>query len=364
MSFFLETTDMDLGDTPIENIFINDYMPMANGTYVKVYLIGYKYAYDRDYKIDLNNETIAKHLNIPLEDVLRAWDFWQSKGIIEKIPIEDDKSINYKVKFLSLKQLYIKNNIKLFSTEEVNVIRNKNTTEDLIKANKIPEINNMFNNIDNIMRRQTVPMEKQKILTWITDYNMNPDVIEKAFSYGVERKGVRNLNYVEGIVRNWYDEGLTNMEAIMEYFRNKDEKYYLYQKIMKSLGLDKRPIRDDEAEIIDKWFEKYKFDLDLVLKACEADKNPTPSIKYVNGILKSWSKKGIKTIEDIEILDKPVEKVERAKKTQVRRSKAATTRFHNFEQRSDNYTNDQLEEIMERKRQEAIERMKKTRGNE
>ena len=27
---------MDLGDTPIENIFINDYMPMANGTYVKV----------------------------------------------------------------------------------------------------------------------------------------------------------------------------------------------------------------------------------------------------------------------------------------------------------------------------------------
>ena len=34
------------------------------------------------------------------------------------------------------------------------------------------------------------------------------------------------------------------------------------------------------------------------------------------------------------------------------------TRFHNFDQRSDNYTNDQLEEIMERKRQAAMERMK------
>ena len=115
MSFFLETTDMDLGDTPIENIFINDYMPMANGTYVKVYLLGYKYAYDKDYKIDVNNETIAKHLNIPLEDVLRAWDFWESKGIIEKILIDESKAINYKVKFLNLKQLYIKNNIKLFN---------------------------------------------------------------------------------------------------------------------------------------------------------------------------------------------------------------------------------------------------------
>lgn len=358
MSFFLETTDMDLGDTPIENIFINDYMPMANGTYVKVYLIGYKYAYDRDYKIDLNNETIAKHLNIPLEDVLRAWDFWQSKGIIEKIVIDKDSSVNYKVKFLNLKQLYIKNNIKLFSTDKYKVVKNKNTTEDLIKANKIPEINNMFNKIDDIMGRQTVPMEKQKILSWITDYNMNPDVIEKAFSYGVERKGVRNLNYVEGIVRNWYDEGLTNMEAVMEYFRQRDEKYYLYQKIMKALGLDKRPIRDDEIDLIDKWFEEYKFDLDLVLKACEADKNPIPSIKYVNGILKSWYNKGIKTIDDIEILDKPAEKVERAKKTQVRRSKAATTRFHNFEQRSDQYSSDDLEKMAQKKRESYSQRSK------
>lgn len=358
MSFFLETTDMDLGDTPIENIFINDYMPMANGTYVKVYLIGYKYAYDRDYKIDLNNETIAKHLNIPLEDVLRAWDFWQSKGIIEKIVIDKDSSVNYKVKFLNLKQLYIKNNIKLFSTGKDKVVKNKNTTEDLIKANKIPEINNMFNKIDDIMGRQTVPMEKQKILSWITDYNMNPDVIEKAFSYGVERKGVRNLNYVEGIVRNWYDEGLTNMEAVMEYFRQRDEKYYLYQKIMKALGLDKRPIRDDEIDLIDKWFEVYKFDLDLVLKACEADKNPIPSIKYVNGILKSWYNKGIKTIDDIEILDKPAEKVERAKKTQVRRSKAATTRFHNFEQRSDQYSSDDLEKMAQKKRESYSQRSK------
>ncbi|NLJ78505.1 MAG: DNA replication protein, partial [Tissierellia bacterium] len=30
MNFTIETTDIDLGDTPIENIFINDYMPMAN----------------------------------------------------------------------------------------------------------------------------------------------------------------------------------------------------------------------------------------------------------------------------------------------------------------------------------------------
>ncbi len=133
---------------------------------------------------------------------------------------------------------------------------------------------------------------------------MNPDVIEKAFFYGVERRGIRKINYIEGIVRNWYDEGLTNMEAIMESFKTKDEKYYRYQKVMKSLGLDKRPIREDEMELIDKWFEEYKFTIELVLKGCHRDKNPKPSVEYVNGILKSWYEKGIRKVEDIELLDK------------------------------------------------------------
>ncbi|NLN14875.1 MAG: DnaD domain protein [Tissierellia bacterium] len=359
MSFFLETTDMDLGDTPIENIFINDFMPMANGTYVKVYLLGYKYAYDRDSKIEVNNETIAKHLNIPLEDVLRAWDFWESKGIIEKIPMDNEKGHNYRVKFLSLKQLYIKNNIKLFMKEEnhlVEKISSKNIAEELIEANKVPEINNMFNKINHIMRRQTVPTEKQKILSWITDYNMNPDVIELAFSYGVDRKGVRSIAYVEAIIRNWYDQGLTNKEAIIEYMKEKDERYYIYQRIMKSLGLDKRPIKEAESKTIDKWIDEYGFGLDLILQACERDKNPTPSINYVNAILKSWYGKGIRKVEDIELLDKPKER-EGAVKSPIKKARTVT-RFHNFQQRTDKYTSDQLEEIARRKREAYSQRTK------
>lgn len=359
MSFFLETTDMDLGDTPIENIFINDYMPMANGTYVKVYLLGFKYAHDKDAKIEVNNTTIAKHLDIPLEDVLRAWDFWESKGIIKKILPEENNAVNYKIRFLNLKQLYIRNNIGLLKQEKDQIKSQRSSTEELIDANKVPEINNMFNSIDYIMRRQTVPTEKQRILSWINDYNMNPDVIEKAFSYGIERRGIRKVNYIEGIVRNWYDEGLTNMDAIMEALKTKDEKYYRSQRVMKSLGLDKRPTKEEEMNLIDKWFDEYKFTMELVLEACERDKNPTPSINYVNGILKSWYDKGIKEVSHIETLDKPREKKEyKARNIPTKRSRATATRFHNFEQRTDKYTSDQLEEIAQRKRNAYIQKAK------
>lgn len=370
MSFTLETTDMDLGDTPIENIFINDYMPMANGTYVKVYLLGYKYAHDRDGQIEVNNETIAKHLNISLEDILGAWDFWQGKGIIEKLPVEEGNPVNFKVKFLNLKQLYIKNNFTILTqnveTKKVEIKKietNKGkqyTTTDLIDANQIPAINNMFNSIDYIMRRQIVPMEKQKILGWIYDYNMNPDVIEKAFFYAVERKGKKQINYIEGIIRNWYDEGLTNIEAITESFRLKDEKYYRYQKVMKSLGLDNRPITQGEMTIIDKWFDEYKYSLELVLKGCEnSSKVSNPTINYIDGVMSSWNTKGIKQVEDIETMDAPKEKKDYAiKKTTDKKYTPAKTRFHNFEQRTDKYSSDQLEAIAKRKREAHNQKLK------
>ena len=356
MNFTLETTDMDLGDTPIENIFINDYMPMANGTYVKVYLLGYKYAHDKDSKIEVNNQTIAKHLQIPLDDVLTAWDFWSSKGIIEKMEPEEDDEYNYKVKFLSLKQLYIKNNPNVFKIKEKQEKTKPTpaTPQDLIDANQMPIINEMFNNIDYIMRRQTVTTEKQKILSWIQDYNMNPDVIEKAFSYGVEKKGVRNVNYVEAIIRNWYDNGLTNIDAVIEHFKTQDEKYYRYQKVMRSLGFDNRPISQGEMNVIDKWFEEYEFSLELVLKGCEnSSKVPNPSINYIDGVLKSWYGKDIKTIEDIELKDKPKERKEFkvGQQPRARKSSPLQTRFHNFEQRTDKYSSEQLEDIVKRKRE-------------
>ena len=38
--FFKEVNEIDLGETTIANIFIDIFMPMANGLYVKVYLLG------------------------------------------------------------------------------------------------------------------------------------------------------------------------------------------------------------------------------------------------------------------------------------------------------------------------------------
>ncbi|MCF6464735.1 DnaD domain protein [Clostridium sp. Cult2] len=354
MGFIIETTDIDLGDTPIENIFINDFMPMANGTYVKVYLLGYKYAYDKDETIEVDNKTIAKHLDIPLSDVLNAWDFWENKGIIEKIFLDKDNKFNYNIKFLNLKQLYIKNNYKPINIGEEMITKSYTcSVEDLVDANQIPAINEMFNQIDYIMRRQLVPNEKQKVLEWIYNYNMNPDIIVKAFFYGIEKKGKRNINYVGGIIRNWYDQGITNVEAMQEHFKETDERYFRYEQVMKYLGYGNRMPSVAEMKVIDKWFEEYGLTMEVVLRGCEnSKKTSNPSINYIDGILTSWHHKGIKAVDEIEEKDRPPERKEHKNSKIDKRPKSVKTRFHNFEQRTSNYTAEELEEIVRRKREE------------
>ena len=77
--FFKEVNEIDLGETTIANIFIDIFMPMANGLYVKVYLLGYRQACDPNSNPKFDNNSIAKNLNIPLSDVIDAWKFWQNK---------------------------------------------------------------------------------------------------------------------------------------------------------------------------------------------------------------------------------------------------------------------------------------------
>ncbi len=70
--FYKEVNDIDLGDTAIPNIFIDIFMPMADGLYVKVYLLGYRQACDKSANPNFDNISIAKNLDVPLSDVLDA----------------------------------------------------------------------------------------------------------------------------------------------------------------------------------------------------------------------------------------------------------------------------------------------------
>ena len=58
-------------------------MPMANGLYVQVYLMGYRQACDPKANPNFNNVSLAKNLGVPLSDVINAWKYWEQKNIVK-----------------------------------------------------------------------------------------------------------------------------------------------------------------------------------------------------------------------------------------------------------------------------------------
>ncbi|MBU5292796.1 DnaD domain protein [Anaerosalibacter bizertensis] len=118
--------------------------------------------------------------------------------------------------------------------------------------------------------------------------------------------------------------------------------------------------------LIDEIYEYSNvFNLDMFSEATKiAANNKKRTVNYILGILRNWKDNNILTIDDLEALrkEKELERQEKEEKqksqNKVQYPKAKKTRFHNFDQRTESYSNDDLEKIMERKKLEYLERLR------
>ena len=65
---------------PVSVDFIENYMPEANGAYVKVYLLALSLAV---YGYEMSASSIASQLNLLESDVINAFDYWNKKGALK-----------------------------------------------------------------------------------------------------------------------------------------------------------------------------------------------------------------------------------------------------------------------------------------
>lgn len=338
MNFVIEKSDIDFGNTQIDNIFIEDYMPMANGSYVKVYLYAYKNMRSENPDYKLNNEKLARNLRLTLQDVEDAWDYWENEGVVEKVLKVDE---TYDIVFKNLKQ-------RLINTQRV--IKERPREQVLVDLMENNSVRNMFSNIDYFMRRPTTPTEKMEIISWISDYNMSPEMVEIAFEFSTEKKKVVSVNYVRAIVISWYDKKLSSVEEIENELKSVDEKYVRKNSVLRKMGLQYRTVSEPEINLINSWYDLHKFSEDLIDEALARTASISrPSINYVNSILLKWRELGVETVEDIQKKDVRTNKKPKA---------STTNKFHNFKGQSEEYTDEELTKIaleLTRKRREQGE---------
>lgn len=351
-------------NTVISNIFIDSYMPCANGEYVKVYIYLLRCMSDSNCAFGILQ--IADQLDSTETDIIRALHYWEKEGLVSLK--KDGQGQICEITLLELKdtktepvveQEMVSPAQEAFVSEVAatiaptiieepkKVIERPTYTEAQIAAlTETDEVKWLMNIIEVYLERLLTPTDVQLILYLYETLEFSTELIMHLYEYCIS-KNKRNTSYIEAVAIAWAEEGIDTVEkadtSIAKYNKS-------YQAISKAFGLGRQP-GQIEKQFIDKWTQTYGFDDNIIVEACNRAllRTGKPDFKYTDGIIENWYKNGVKKYADIAALDNAhsQRKKKQAPAAPKAESKPAPkNQFNNFEQR--NYSKEYFSDLEKR----------------
>ncbi len=372
------SSDIATSFTTVSDIFIDQYMPKANGEFVKVYLYLLR-ATGSGAGIATISE-IADHFSNTEADIIRALNYWASEGILQLQSGADGQITGINLCSLAVSGMQAaQSNIQSAVADNAaqnnlqnSVVNNaaQNNLQNSVVNNAAQNslqngvVNNVAQNIStaNIRMQDSVveklksqatdkpaPSQKEYTLDEIKEFRKNPDISELFFiietylkhtlsstdtnmvlywldelhfstdlvEYLVEyciTKGHSSLRYMNKVALGWADAGIKTVDQAKDDAAAHSQIYY---SVMKALGITGRNLVDSEVSLINKWVGEYGFDIELVKAACSKTISAIqkPSFEYTDSILANWRKKDVHTLKDVEVLDANFAKANKASAT-------------------------------------------------
>lgn len=312
--------------TILSNIFIDQYMPRANGEFVKVYI--YLLRLLREKRASLDLAKMADTLLCTERDIARALKYWEK----EKLMVFRYTSAG-KLSGISLIPPKAESEQK---EPSASVSRSaQRLTPDRVRELKQNEaIVQLLYIAEQYLGKTLSPSEMQKVLYFYDEMKMSPELIEYLIEYCVSRNH-KSMRYIETVACAWAKDGITTVDMAKEASSRFRREYYT---ILKAMGINNRNPVDTEISYMDTWMKDYGFDTDLILEACSRTVIQTgqPSFQYADKILEGWKSKNVHTLSDVRLLDAEYKKRKLAKAAQKQQQTVqpkTQNRFNNFHQR-------------------------------
>lgn len=388
------SSDIATSFTTVSDIFIDQYMPKANGEFVKVYLYLLR-ATGSGAGIATISE-IADHFSNTEADIIRALNYWASEGILQVQTGADGQIMGINLCSLSVSGMQaaqsniqsavadnaaqnnlqngvVNNAAQNISTANIRMqdsvvekLKNQATdkpapsqkeyTLDEIKEfRKNPDISELFFIIETYLKHTLSSTDTNMVLYWLDELHFSTDLVEYLVEYCIT-KGHSSLRYMNKVALGWADAGIKTVDQAKDDAAAHSQIYY---SVMKALGITGRNLVDSEVSLINKWVGEYGFDIELVKAACSKTISAIqkPSFEYTDSILANWKKKDVHTLKDVEVLDANFAKANKASATGSSQSTNAANgsskpksnnsssknKFNNFNQRNNDY--DKLEKL-------------------
>ena len=401
------SSDIATSFTTVSDIFIDQYMPKANGEFVKVYLYLLR-ATGSGAGIATISE-IADHFSNTEADIIRAINYWASEGILQLQSGADGQIMGINLCSLSVSGMQAaqsniqsavadnaaQNNLQnsVVNNTTQNNLQNgvvNNAAQNISTANirmqdsvveklksqtpdkaassqkeytldeikefrKNPDISELFFIIETYLKHTLSSTDTNIVLYWLDELHFSTDLVEYLVEYCIT-KGHSSLRYMNKVALGWADAGIKTVDQAKDDAAAHSQIYY---SVMKALGITGRNLVDSEVSLINKWVGEYGFDIELVKAACSKTISAIqkPSFEYTDSILANWRKKDVHTLKDVEVLDANFAKANKASATGSSQgtnaangsskpksnNSSSKNKFNNFNQRNNDY--DKLEKL-------------------
>ncbi|MBR3231494.1 MAG: DnaD domain protein [Lachnospiraceae bacterium] len=328
--------------TVLANIFLDEYMPKANGEFVKIYLYLLR---SSGAGTSLSLSAIADRMNCTETDVLRALRYWNEAGVLQIDYREDGMPGRITIVNFCGPAACVPRKEEAVPAEAEIKPGEANPSGSLTRGrigelSSKEDVQEFLFIAEQYMGRPLTKTELEKLLYFYDGLHFPPDLIDFLLEHCISR-GHKSIRYIEKVALAWDAEGIRSVEAARDFVTNNRREYYA---VLKALGITNRALTTADITMIDKWMKTWEFPEEVVLEACRRAvlRTSSPSLTYTDGIISGWHRDGAKTLEEIARLDSLREASADRKKNEntpaaQRPRKKPAGNFYNFEQRSYDY---------------------------
>lgn len=317
--------------TPVSDVFLDEYMPAANGEYVKVYL--YLLRCLKSDIQELSISLIADKFDHTESDVQRALKYWEKMHLL-KLEYDESEALTG----ICLTQ---ENAEAAASRKSPSFKASAPAGGELPapSAGTAPfsreETRQLLFICEQYLGKTLSSTEVSRILYFHDTLGFSADLIEYLVEYCVS-KGHKSLRYIESTALGWHKSGCTTVVQAKQQTSTYSKAYF---SILKAFGISGRNPVEGEIAYMNKWLKDWNFSQELIAEACSRTMTAIhqPSFEYADSILSRWKTRGVTRLSDLDALDEQHQAARKQTEGSAAPKTAQSSRFHNFRERSYNF---------------------------
>lgn len=162
------------------------------------------------------------------------------------------------------------------------------------------DIRFLFQEAEATFGKTISPAMSSLLLTICDDYGLPIEVTVMLLHYAKD-VGKTGTAYIDAAARDWAESGIFTLEAAEGKLRELSEKNLAWGQVRASAGIPKRAPTKKEEELALRWVREWGFSQEMLSAAYErcADNTGKFSAPYMNKVLASWHKEGIRNLDEL-----------------------------------------------------------------